>query len=326
LFDVPDHHLLVWHFMASIVLIIRKKPSEFEQQTVLQLLWEYKKLGHEARIIKKGFGSFFKILFAKADIFDFHGAFTAFLLPAAKLRFGSSVIFSLHDQEEFQPEKRFLQRTYIRFGTWFGIRLADQVVTTQKMLQYVTFRRFHTLPRYVPQAVTLGIKRKIGKRIVVIISSAETFLRVRKYIKQIKGENIEMLNITDEQRIFDTQNKELLRRAHSILLLQPLRFAGTVRQLALYEAPIISIETPEHQEALRNNASFIPGYSSKLVRAALKEQHEKYKQAKVEARRLAQYTARLFSWDQVADEYLHIYRKTKLQKVPVDSLTRRELA
>jgi len=310
--------------MTNIILITGKNPSEQEKYAAKNLAAQYIEQGYNATILTNtSIFLLIKLVFSNADVIDFHDSRSALLIPFVKfLKRKTTIVFSLHERAEFNPKNNFIKRSKIRFGTYIGVLHAHQIVASQKNLQYFIYRRFSTLPNYIPQGVDIVPtlhKRKHASRFLLIgeQNDCSKILRAFKTNRQVKF-------IKEDESFLSSNNEINIQIIDAILILKHLYSSNAVRKLVAYALPIIAIEAEEHKEVLRQNAIFIRSSAPKYVKEAVAELRKNYRQYSREGTRERRMIDNLFSWEHVAKEYLRLYRHSQIIEVQFDSLVKKE--
>jgi hypothetical protein len=302
--------------MAKIILITETKATARQNEAVLQLLWQYFKRGNNAFHQTGGlFATLFCLFTTNADVYDFHDPRSALLIPLFQiLHQGSMIIFSLYE------------KTSTGLGYYFGVRFADQIVTSQKTLQYEVYQKYHRLPSYIPLGAALSGKTvKQGKKNFTRFALIADEKRTKNIIRRYKSKRVKFCALS-ENEIESVDSLTTMQNVAAIFLLKTNLDAGTLRKITLLNLPIVTFDTEEHKDVFRENAMYIPFASPLAIDNAIKELKNNYSQYRAKAKKLQRFTTNLFSWETIASEYLAVYQKTKLTAVPLDSLSKPETA
>ncbi|MDO8512827.1 MAG: hypothetical protein Q7S57_06160 [bacterium] len=301
--------------MAKILLITNPRPTAQEQEVALQLLWQYRKRENDASLQPGGFFSTLVSLFTtNADVYDFHDLHSALLIPLFQiLRRNSSIVFSLYGSERTKG-----------LGYYIGIKFADQIVTSEKTLQYEIYRKYGRLPTYVPLGATLSKKfLRQGKKNFTRLGLIADQKRTNNITRRYKSKRVKFCAIS-ENEIDSDDSFTTMQNVAALFLLKTNLDTGTLRKIALLGLPIVTFDTEHSRDIFRNNALYIPFASPLAVENAIKELKRNYSQYRAKAKSLQKFTTNLFSWETVAGEYLNVYQKSKLTGVPLDSLSKAE--
>lgn len=303
--------------MAKIILITNPRPTAQEQEADLQLLWQFRKRGNDASLQASGFFTALVTLFAtSADVYDFHDLRTAILIPLFQVvHRNASIILSLYDLEKTKG-----------FGFRLGRKFADQVITSEKTLQYKIYRKYGRLPSYVPLGATLsGKSLKQGKKNFTRLGLIADQKRTNNITRRYKSKRVKFCTIA-EQDIESADTFTTIQSVTALFLLKTDLDVSMLRKFALLGLPIVTFDTEAYRDIFRHNALYIPYASPVAIDNATKELKKNYSKYRAKAKSLQCFTTNLFSWENVASEYLAVYQKSKISTVSVDSLSKPQTA
>jgi hypothetical protein len=303
--------------MAKIILINNPRPTAQEQEAMLQLLWQFRKRGNDATLQTGGFFATLVTLFAtRADVYDFHDLRSSFLIPLSHLiHRDASIILSLYGLEKARG-----------LSFYIGIKFADQIVTSEKTLQYEIYQKYGRLPAYVPLGATLSKKFfKQGKKDLSRLGLIADQKRTNNITRRFKSKRVKFCTIS-EQEIESADSFTTIQSVAAFFLLKTDLDTNILRKFALLGLPIVTFNTETYRDIFRNNALYIPYASPLAIDNATKELKNKYSKYRAKAKSLQKFTTNLFSWETVSGEYLGVYQKSNLKSVSIDSLSKTQVA
>ena len=320
--------------MATIALITNETPENSPKSAVWQLLWRYRKKGNDARVINGTLFNLLGLLFKNADIYDFHGHKPAWIIPLLNIfQRNSAKVVSLRENDARRSIRRFV-----------GIKFADQIITSSRSQQYQIYQHYKLLPSYIPEGVQLlektinpstgsGLTVRNSNRLTVgaakLVRQGKKNLnhfaiiaeekQLKKILRQFKSKRIKLCLI-DKNKIDSPETVITMKNSAGLLLFEHIASIDTLRELALYGLPIITIDSSLNREAFRDEASYIFKATPRTINTAIKALVKNYPRHRKDALKLQKFVANLFNWDVVANEYLFAYRKSESINIPVDSL------
>ena len=339
--------------MSAITLVLAPTPTSQERDATTALARCYRASGHHVTILDGSLlGSALRLLVLLStssgqgsDVCDFHGARAGALSWITRvLKPGTLTVCTLHEREEFGRDQNFWGRMHVRLGTWIAMRCAQEIIATQKLLQVILFHQYRRLPTYIPQGVSLpqrksergsslrGLRR--GTYLVVVTEQRPKDLeRLRREALSagLPGRLVSLVlaptpGVSPHRLVVPWNTPErdaLLRHARAIIVPRSLRYPGWLRQIALAGRPLLVVETPEHRDALHTRAEFLPNISRENLREGLRRLARERVRCERRAVRAARTIAHLYAWEEIAKEFLRVYRKPDLEPVLVDSLSPR---
>jgi len=303
--------------MAKIILITNPHPTIQEQEAVLQLLWQYRKRENDAVTQTGGFfASLITLFTTSADVYDFHNMRSATLLPLFQLfHRDASNVLSLYGSERSKG-----------LGFYIGIKFADQIVTSEKTLQYEIYQKYGRLPAYIPLGATLS-KGSFhqGKKNFTHLGLIADQKRTNNITRRYKSKRVKFCAIPEDE-IESADSLATMQNIAVLFLLKTDLSTGVLRKIALLNIPIVTFDTELNRDIFRNNALYIPYASPLAIDNAIKELKKNYAKYRAKAKSLRKFTANLFSWENVSNEYLNVYQKSKLTPVALDSLSKQGTA
>lgn len=270
---------------------------------------------------------FWQCLRSDADVIDLHGATVGLLIPFLRmLRRSATIVSSLHEPGMSMTE---------HLGTRLSMRYADEVVATEKTLQYALYERYRRLPTYIPDPplsvpVLENSRMPSRTRHILFVTDdtvAATTLQTleRACMKEWPTALFAVLGTSSASRTeyrigWDVPERDHVLQESSLIIVATRLSPAALRTLALAETPILALDSAEHREALGVYGTVLTSFHPATIRRALQRVREERRSILERTQHIATVIRRTAHIERVAEEYAQVYQKSDSRAVSVDSL------